>query len=45
MQDPGQVVLTQSAVQLDVDGVLEVRFTVGLPASWQPFAGMKSPRS
>ena len=32
MQDPGQVVLAQSAVQLDVDGVLEVRFTVGLPA-------------
>lgn len=32
MQDPGQVVLAQSAVQLDVDGVLEVRFAVGLPA-------------
>lgn len=32
MLDPGQVVLRQSAVQIDPDGRLEARFTVGLPA-------------
>ena len=32
MQDPGQVVLEQSAVQLTTEGILEARFTIGLPA-------------
>ncbi len=32
MLDPGQVVIGQSALQLDDEGVLEARFTVGLPA-------------
>ena len=32
MQDPGQVVLDQTAAQLTTDGILEARFTLGLPA-------------
>lgn len=32
MADPGQIVLMQSAVQLDANGRLEARFTAGLPA-------------
>jgi predicted ABC-class ATPase len=32
MQDPGQVVLLQSAAQLTTEGILEARFTIGLPA-------------
>lgn len=32
MLDPGQVVIAQSALQLDEDGLLEARFTIGLPA-------------
>lgn len=32
MLDPGQVVIAQSAMQLDEDGLLEARFTIGLPA-------------
>ncbi len=32
MTDPGQVVLPQTAIQVDETGAVEARFTVGLPA-------------
>lgn len=39
MSDPGQRVLPQTAVQVDADGAVEARCTVGLPARGRRVAG------
>jgi predicted ABC-class ATPase len=40
MVSPGQLVLTQTALQLAEDGSLEARFTVGLPARGRRILGL-----
>ena len=39
MEDPGQLVLAQTAVRVDRTGAVEARFTVGLPARGRRISG------
>ena len=44
MADPGQVVLTNTAVLVGADGTVEARFTVGLPAAGRRVLGRQAER-
>ena len=44
MADPGQVVLSNTAVMVAADGTVEARFTVGLPASGRRVRGRQAQR-
>ena len=39
MEDPGQIVVRQTAVRVDGDGAVEARFVVGLPARGRRISG------
>ncbi len=42
MEDPGQLVIPQTAVRVDADGCVEARFRVGLPARGRRVLGHKA---
>jgi predicted ABC-class ATPase len=44
MEDPGQLVLPQTAVQVHDDGSVEARFTVGMPANGRRILGHEAAR-
>ncbi|MDX1494079.1 MAG: ABC-ATPase domain-containing protein [Longimicrobiales bacterium] len=44
MEDPGQVVLPQTAVRVDAEGGVEARFAVGLPARGRRISGHQAVR-
>jgi predicted ABC-class ATPase len=44
MEDPGQVVTTQTAVQVTPEGLVEARFTAGLPARARRVLGSEAER-